>query len=201
MRYNLRVSSDETGRAQTSPIILRGPDFGPHMCLADEKLRLISIFDDLSYDRSDLDILSPSMRNHAVSKLIPLGFNQISGTILEHPASGDRCLIPKFHALGSSPFHITLYTPKNENDFYILTPTQTACQIIDRYSHKIAFEKIEALIKKQPINVRKISDHLERKKNSTHRLFFPAMGKLLTIQREAVKTEPLSGKRALGRIL
>ena len=195
------MSADTTTNDSSNPIISKGPDFGPYMFLADEKLRLISIFDDLSYDRSDLDILSPSMRNHAVSKLIPLGFNQSSGTILEHSASRDRCLIPKFHALGSSPFHITLYTPKNENDFYILTPTQTACQIIDSYSQELAFEKIEALIKKQPINIRKISDHLEQKKNSTHRLFSPAMGELLNIQQEAVKEEPLRRKRALGRIL
>ena len=201
MRYNLLVNADETGRAPTSPIILRGPDFGPHMFLADQKLRLISIFDDLFYDRSDLDILSPSMRNHAVSMLNPLGFKQISGTVLEHSASRERCFIPKFHALGSSPFHITLYTPKNEDDFYILTPTQTACQIIDGYSHDLAFEKIETLVKKQPINLRKISDHLEKKKNCTHRLFASAIGELLSIQNTALKKEPLRSRRALGRIL
>ena len=195
------MNAEKTTSDKKSPIISKGPDFSPFMYLADEKLRLISIFDDLSYDRSDLDILSPSMRKHAISKLIPLGFKQISGNILEHPASRDRCLIPKFHALGASPFHITSYTPRNENDFYILTPTQSACQIIDRYSHEIAFEKIEALIKKQPINIRKISDHLEQNKNSTHRLFSPAMRELLSIQRQAVKKEPLRGKRALGRIL
>ncbi len=195
------MNADKTTSDKKSPIISKGPDFSPYMYLADEKLRLISIFDDLSYDRSDLDILSPSMRNHAISKLIPLGFKQISGNILEHSVSGDRCLIPKFHALGSSPFHITQYNPKNENDFYILTPTQSACQIIDRYSHEIAFEKVEALIKKQPINIRKISDHLEQKKKSTHKLFSPAIRELLNIQRKAIKAEPLRSKRALGRIL
>tara|TARA_Y100001934_G_scaffold255735_1_gene323044 strand:- start:275 stop:790 length:516 start_codon:yes stop_codon:yes gene_type:complete len=170
------------------------------MFLADEKLRLISIFDDLFYDRSDLDILSPAMRNHAVSKLISLGFEQVSGTVLVNNVSNERCLMPKFHALGSSPFDITLYTPRNDHDFYILTPTQTACQIIDNYSYQLAVKKIEALIKRQPINIHKIFDYLEQKKNTTHKVFASAMSDLLDVQRKAVKSDPLKGRRALGHL-
>ena len=195
------MNADGTTNAKTNSIILKGPDFGPYMFLADEKLRLISIFDDLFYDRSDLDILSPAMRNHAVSKLISLGFKQISGTVLAHNISNERCLMPKFHALGSSPFDITLYTPRNDQDFYILTPTQTACQIIDNYSYQLAVEKIEALIKRQPINIHKIFDYLEQKKNTTHKVFASAMSDLLDVQRKAVKSDPLKGRRALGHLL
>ena len=195
------MNADGTTSVKTNTIISKGPDFGPYMFLADEQLRLISIFDDLFYDRSDLDILSPAMRNHAVSKLTPLGFEQASGTVLVHNISNERCLMPKFHALGSSPFDITLYTPRNDQDFYILTPTQTACQIIDHHSYQLAVEKIEALIKKQPINIHKIFDYLEKKKNTTHKAFASAMSYLLDVQRKAVKSDPLKGRRALGHLL
>ena len=87
-------------------------NFGPYMCLADEKLKLISVFDDLKYDRSDLDMMSPAMRQHAIKHLKPLEFKQVSGNVLLHKDSNIRCLIPKFHALGASPFDIIRYTPR-----------------------------------------------------------------------------------------
>ena len=106
-------------------------NLGPYMCVADAQLRLISIFDDLKYDRADIDMISPAMRNYAVTKLGQFGFKQTSGNMLQHEEASIRCLIPKFHALGASPFDITRYTKRGDQDFYILTPTQTACQYID----------------------------------------------------------------------
>ena len=97
--------------------------------------------------------------------------------------------------------NVTLYTPRNDKDFYILTPTQTACQIIEHYSYQLAVKKIEALIKKQPINIYKIFDYLEKKKNTTHKVFASAMSDLLDVQRKAVKSDPLRGRKALGNLL
>ena len=37
----------------------------PYLQIADEKLRLLSVFDDLKYDRADADMMSPAMRTHA----------------------------------------------------------------------------------------------------------------------------------------
>ncbi len=34
-------------------------NLGPYMCVADANLRVISIFDDLKYDRADVDMMSP----------------------------------------------------------------------------------------------------------------------------------------------
>ena len=79
-------------------------NLGPYMCVADANLRVISIFDDLKYDRADVDMMSPAMRNHAIARLDPLGFKQVSGTVLKHHASGVCCFIPKVYALGASPF-------------------------------------------------------------------------------------------------
>ena len=169
---------------------------GPYMCVDDAKLRLISIFDDLRYDRSDVDIVSLAMRNHSNLRLGSLGFRQISGNVLQHEASGIKCLIPKFRALGASPFDTTRYTPRGEHDYYILTPTQTACQYVDGYPLEQAVERVTGLITRQPINLYKLLDYLERK--SKHQEFAKAIGHLRLVQREAVISEPLKSRRALG---
>ena len=174
-------------------------NLGPYMCVADANLRVISIFDDLKYDRADVDMMSPAMRNHAIARLDPLGFKQVSGTVLKHHASGVCCFIPKVYALGASPFDITRYTPRGEHDFYILTPTQTACQYVDFYSHAEAVERVKALIIRQPINLYKLLDYLERK--SKHQEFANSIGHLRFVQREAVTSEPLKRRRALGRMI
>ena len=174
-------------------------NFGPYMCVADAYLRLISVFDDLRYDRADVDMLSPAMRNHAIARLASLGFRQVSGTVVRHETTGVRCIMPKFHPLGASPFDITRYTPRGECDFYILTPTQTACQLVDWYSHVEAVERIKALITHQPINLYKLLDYLEN--TSAHQEFAKAIGHLRLVQREAVTSEPLRRRRALGSMI
>ncbi len=76
----------------------------PYLMIADTDLRLISVFDDLRYDHADLDMLSAPMRRRALSKLEPTGFAQISGTVIENAAEDIRIHMPKFRALGASPF-------------------------------------------------------------------------------------------------
>ena len=169
---------------------------GHYMMLADARLNLFTVFDDLKYDRSDIDMMSPPMRTHAVSQLKALGFTQTSGTVLYNKRDDVKCFIPKFHALGASPFDIARYTPKRSRDYYILTPTQTACQYIDAYAHENAIEKIVALVKSQPINLFKLVDYLEKK--PAHRDFRAAIGYIKSVQREAVTSDPLRRRRALG---
>ncbi len=168
----------------------------PYLQLADTRLGLISVFDDLKYDRADADMLSPAMRRHAIAKLGGVGFRQVSGTVLENAEAGVRTLIPKSHALGASPFDITRYTPKRSQDFYVLTPTQTACQFVDHYSTDDAVARIKALVAKHPINLFRLMDYLERK--PTHDAFLRAIGHLKYVQRKAVESEPLRRRRALG---
>jgi hypothetical protein len=167
----------------------------PYLQLADPAQGLLSVFDDLKYDRADADMLSPPMRRHAIAKLAPLGFRQVSGNVLEHRPSGARLLMPKSHALGASPFDITRYTPKRAQDYYLLTPTQTACQFIDSYSRDEAVTRIKALIAKHPVNLLKMEDYLEA--SETHRAFLEAIGHLRYVQREAITSEPLQRRRAL----
>lgn len=168
----------------------------PYLQIADRGLGVLSVFDDLKYDRADADILSPAMRRHAVQKLAELGFRQISGTVLEEAQSGLRVLIPKFHALGASPFDATRYTPKRPQDLYLLTPTQTACMLVDTYGTDEAVDRIKSLISKHPINIYRLMDYLDG--SAKHRDFLSAIGHLKYVQREAISSEPLSRRRALG---
>ncbi|MEM0898535.1 MAG: hypothetical protein AAGI92_01130 [Pseudomonadota bacterium] len=170
-------------------------DFGPYLTLADPKLRILSVFDDLKYDRADADLLSPPMRSHVIKKLGQIGFKQKTGTVIEHRDSGVRCMMPKFHALGASPFDITRYTNRREQDYYILTPTQTACLFIDHYSNTEAVERTKKLIQSQPINIYRLMDYLEKK--PAHQDFLQAIGHLKFVQREAVQSDPLRSRRAL----
>lgn len=168
----------------------------PYLQIADEKQGLLSVFDDLKYDRADADMMSPAMRSYAMKKLTPLGFRQISGTVLLHQDSGVRVFIPKFHALGASPFDITRYTPKGAADIYLLTPTQVACRFIDSYPKDEAVHHIKTLIAKHPVNLFRLADYLDRQ--PVHQEFLNAIGHLRYVQRMAVESEPLNRRRALG---
>ncbi|MEL7027593.1 MAG: hypothetical protein AAGO57_10270, partial [Pseudomonadota bacterium] len=172
------------------------PDLSTYLFLADPVLRIFSVFDDLKYDRSDADMMSPAMRKHAIEVLLKHGFKQKSGSLLVQPATGMKCHIPKFQGLGASPFDILRYTTRGEGDFSLLTPTQTACQMIDNYDQKDAVERIERLVSKQPINLYRLMDYLERK--PTHRQFRDALGHLKAVQAQAVASEPLCRRKALG---
>ncbi|WP_170790517.1 hypothetical protein [Ruegeria lacuscaerulensis] len=189
------VSDPETVRAQVLEQ-MRAFSAEPYFQIADEKLGLLSVFDDLKYDRADVDMISPAMRHHVVGKLGPLGFRQTSGTVLEHAEADMRGHIPKFHALGASPFDIARYTEKRPQDYCLLTPTQVACQYVDHYELDDAVQRIEALIAKHPINLLKLADYLEGK--SKHRAFREVLGHIKLKQRIAVESEPLCRRRSLG---
>ncbi|MEM1036506.1 MAG: hypothetical protein AAGI14_07060 [Pseudomonadota bacterium] len=179
--------------------VFETPVTGPidkYVFLADRHLRLISVFDDTSYDRADADMLSPPMRQHLAKLLAKNGFKQSSGTVFKNKALNVKCIIPKAHALGASPFDVTRFTPRGDNDFYVLTPTQTACFFIDNYGLQDAFDRVVDLIRRQPINILKISDYLERKPH--HRDFMSAINQLSGIQKEAVADDKLRFMKALG---
>ena len=57
---------------------------GPYLIVMNNPKNIISIFDELRYDRADADLVSPAMRRHVVEKLKTLGFKQKSGNIIEN---------------------------------------------------------------------------------------------------------------------
>lgn len=167
----------------------------PYLMVVAAPLRFISVFDDLRYDRADVDAVSGPMRKRVVDRLKPLGFRQISGSLIENKEEGIRIHLPKFRALGASPFDAIRDTSPHDQDYIVLTPTQLACQFIDHYPLDLAMEQLRALIVRQPANLLRIFDYLER--NDTHQAFKKVIGELTVLQRQAVAQEPLKTRRAL----
>ncbi|MCV6596535.1 MAG: hypothetical protein OIF40_05550 [Mangrovicoccus sp.] len=189
-------ASSVSGPSVAGPSPLRELGKDPYLHVADWDLNLISVFDELRYDRADGDFLSTAMRAYGARKLKPLGFRQVSGAVIENRERDVRVLMPKFHALGASPFDAARYTEKRPQDFYLLTPTQTACQFVDHYDTEEAVERIKALIIRHPANLLRLFDFLEDK--PAHHRVKEAIGHLKYVQRQAIETEPLKGRRGLG---
>ncbi len=167
----------------------------PYLYLPEKPLKVISVFDDLKYDRSDFDGLSPAMRRYVVKTLGSLGFKQKSGRVIAHAEHDIHCIMPKPSTLGASPFDVTRYTYKRERDFYVLTPTQTACIMVDRFPLQEAVDRIAALVSRQPINLFKLQDFLDARQ--AHQRFSEAIPYLKYKQRVAVEAQPLCHMKSL----
>ncbi len=167
----------------------------PYLMVADAGLRLISVFDDLHYDRADLDMLSAPMRRRALKKLAPFEYFQRSGSVIENRAADIRIHMPKFRALGASPFDALRETSMRPQDYALLTPTQAAAQMIAAYEVETAKERLAALVVKHPANLLRLFDFLEP--TPTKAVFREMLGELLFLQRAAVAKEPLKNRRAL----
>ena len=170
-------------------------DADPFVMVADAEAGLISVFDELHYDRADLDVLSPPMRRHALGRLRPLGFEQRSGRELVSPFEDIVIHLPKFHALGGSPFDALRDTSMRQQDYVLLTPTQAAAQIVNTYDLEAAVERVKRLVVKHPVNLLRLADFLDR--SGRHRAFGTAIGHLMYVQRKAVCSEPLKTRRPL----
>lgn len=167
----------------------------PYLHLADAELRLISVFDDLRYDRADLDMLSGPMRARVLQRLAPIGLRQRSGGLMEDPSGAIRLHLPKFRALGASPFDALRETRRAPGDYALLTPTQAACAILEGHAPEQALPRLEALVTRHPVNLLRIFDYLDRSERHTgHRRM---IGHLVPIQRAAVREAPLRDRRAL----
>lgn len=173
---------------------------GPYLYVPSCNENIISVFDDLKYDRSDIDMLSGAMRRHVLERLTLIGFKQKSGKIIEHRGENVRCIMPKWHAQGASPFDICRYTPKRQQDYYILTPTQTAAYFVDNEAElDEAVIHILNLIKNQPINLYRIKDYLDG--SEKHQRFLDAIPFVREQQKKWIQTESLKRRRALGSLL
>lgn len=167
----------------------------PYLMVADAELRLISVFDDLHYDRADLDMLSAPMRRRALSKLAPLGFVQRSGSMIENRDEDIRIHLPKFRALGASPFDALRETPMRPQDFALLTPTQAAAQLIATHPIETAKERVAAIVVKHPVNLLRLFDF--QGPGPSQAPVREMLGELVTLQSAAVTNEPLKSRRAL----
>ncbi|WP_086933946.1 hypothetical protein [Agarilytica rhodophyticola] len=163
--------------------------------IVDWGVKAISVFDDLHYDRSDLDVMAPGMRRYVKNKLESIGFAQISGCRFKNEVYDIVCEMPKLNVKGASPFDATNYIKKREYDLFIMTPTQLAAHYIDSLEHAEAVEKIMNLVHKHPVNLFKIMDFVEDK--VAHQNFLSVIHHIINEQKKAIKTEPLCRLKSL----
>lgn len=167
----------------------------PYLLVHNQPDLLISVFDDLRYDRADVDMLSPGMRKYLSGKLAAIGFRQISGNRFVYPEDDICCVIPKNHALGMSPYDATRYTTKRSKDYFVVTPTQTAARFIADMRDEKLVAQLSGLIRHQPINIERLVDFAKQETRYQH--FLAVAPHIRFLQRTAVAASPLSSMRAL----
>ena len=78
-----------------------------------ESLKIISVYDDNLYDRSDLDMMNSAMRKYVEKTLKDEGFRFTSGNILESAMHDYKIIFPKpSMGLGSTPWDQAIATKK-----------------------------------------------------------------------------------------
>lgn len=162
-----------------------------------EDAAIISVFDDVKYDRSDIDLLSPSMRRYITEKLKLLHCQLARGTHLISP-HGLSLFMPKPSVLGASSFDITRYQKRDEGDIYILTPTQCAAYLLDNLSLEQAVAEIAKMLPSQPINLRKLEDHMRQ--SSQRNRMLEALPFLRYELRQAQEQAHMRHKRHIGSV-
>ena len=161
---------------------------------------LISIYDDRVYDRSDADIMNTSMRNYLKDHLSKLKYDWVSGNVLSSPLYRTNFIFPKNKILGASPFDAILFEKRDEDDFFVLTPTQVASFLIKTKSGNELLEYLEKLISKHPINLDKMKDHFNS--SGIIKLNFNSLySQLKKYQDKVIKTDKLKRKSRIGRII
>ena len=161
---------------------------------------IISIYDDRLYDRSDADLMNPSMRNYFKESLKKLKYDWLSGNVLGSETFSTTFIFPKNGILGASPFDITRYEKRGLDDYFVLTPTQVAGYLIQIQSGNDLIENLRKLISKHPINLEKLKDHLSSDEclvTKFNSLYFD----LKNFQSEMITSEKLSKKSRIGRVL
>ena len=82
--FSSRNDSDNTRSQRIQDFQQKGMLLDQYITNINIDLKILSIFDDIRYDRADLDVITGPMREHAIRKLRNFGFIQINGSILEN---------------------------------------------------------------------------------------------------------------------
>ena len=162
-------------------------------------LRLISVYDDNRYDRSDLDIVTRGMRNYIVNRLKEFDYDYVSGRVLGSKSYDAKFIIPKVGQLGGSPFDILRREKRSELDYFVVTPTQAAAFFLVKYSVENAIELMAELIETHPINFLKLKDFVGSEGFSDE--FIDSLPELLKKQKSMTKKDHLKSKSHIGRLV
>lgn len=163
-------------------------------------LNILSVFDHTNYDRSDLDLLSGPQRQYVEKKLKKHGYKFKTGRVLQSKTQSIVFRIPKQSIISANPFDIIRYEKRDQGDIFVLTPTQSACLIINRITVKDELKlALKELIKKQPINLKKIYDNIRFEKSKEN--YQSIHNELSEFQSEVIKSTHLKYKQHLGKLL
>lgn len=161
----------------------------------DEKIQnIISIFDHVYYDPSDIDIINPAQRKYIINKLSSLSPKWTSGSQLSMQNTDKKITFArcKHRELNSIEFEKIMSNIKND-DLYFFTPTQYIYLIL-KYNlmKKEEFKDfLENYFTHSPINFRKIY-HMDLGKDH---FFYEFYFELKKKQEDIIKNTDLKFKR------
>ena len=126
---------------------------------ADERLPLITVYDDNFFVRNDYDVLSFGQRQYVVNYFKGLGFEQKTGKTLVK--GGVTIHLPSPNSnLALSSFN-TAFITQDLTNYYCVTPTGFAETLFYFLKDKPSFEvvkELRKLIKKCPYNIEWLRD-------------------------------------------
>lgn len=158
--------------------------------------KILSIFDHIRYDRSDLEAISQPQRQYIFDKVKDNGFKWKTGRTLKNE-DNIEIIFPKQGILGASPIDILRYEKPSENKIYVLTPTQTACYLLTLNESNF-LSNIEKLLNKMPINIKKIQDNIRLEKE--YSTFIKHKEMIIKLQEKTLSDESFRGKSHIGRV-
>lgn len=171
-----------------------------NLCFFNSPIKIISIYDHYKYDRSDLDTLSGPQRKYLESKVQDFEPKVKSGRVIELRKINQSLNYPKLNILGGSPFDTLRYEKVSEEKVFVLSPTQAACYFLTLENHDDAKTFLERLLSKQPVNLKKISDHVRTETKLKER-YHELKSFMSDIQNKTVETLSARSKSHLGKVL
>jgi hypothetical protein len=121
------------------------------------EVRAISIFESVSYNLFDMDVLGPSQREYLISKVAKLGFVQKTGKWLVAP-DGTKIYFPA-QKLFNRNFKSFILENQDEHTWMALTPTQAAFLLLKE--PKASDEDLLQLMQTQPFNLHRLGIAVE----------------------------------------
>ena len=127
-----------------------------NICFFNSPIKIITIYQDYQYDQSDHDSLTSAERNYLFKTLEDFSPEVKTGRTTKLNGLGLTVKYPQPSIIGGSPFDAIRYESTSDELVYVLTPTQAACYFLTLEDEKLTQENLNLLLKKQPINIKKI---------------------------------------------
>jgi hypothetical protein len=158
---------------------------------------LVCVFDHIRYDRSDADLLSQAQRKYLLNKLVEYGYYHKTGRVLISESHKTKFIFPKQNILGASISDFIKHEKREDQDLFVLTPTQMAIYIINTIKND-TLEILKNLISKHPINLKKIYDHSHNE--SSKDFINQHFKELERYQDDIIKNTSVGNNSHIGRI-